>query len=889
VRLESLSLRGILRFTDQITLDFRDLPPGLVAVVGPNGAGKTTLMESPLACLYRTFPSRAREAFDYATRADAFIETTFELEGRGLYRARLNLDGPHRKAEATLAQILPDGRAVLLNDGKVSTYDAEIAKLLPRLEDLLASVFAAQNKVGSFSGLDKKGRRQLFASLLGLDHYEVMAERARQASARVTQEIERVTARRDALARDAGQDVENAIDAEAQRLQVDLGTVELRREELSRLIADAERALATLEADLVAHAAAINRRDVAEADVLAKTAAIQNLITAMARADREAADERGRINVALTKALASLQAEARDVRAVDHEKVRITKARDVIVTDAQERIAANEELLRDAADIRAAVATVELCDTQLAEDAARQASLQRQIDDAVEAHRHRQQARLPLAEQAADLRRAQEERALLGEVPCGGAGDFAACQFLTNARAAQERIPALVEASRALLVLDAEIEAGDALYQRLKSDLTVTVQESRGIAQTKSVAKALADKLPHLQQAELKIAEHNRRITEALQQANDAMAAATAREEERQARLAREMENRQVEHDGALVVLDTRVAEQHDRDFAQRNRLEEERQSAVLRRDEARQEAITTKGAAERAAVEQAKLTTYRAEWDQTTGRLATVEARVESLESKRTALLNRQREIDWLDARIGALRGDLVEWSVLAKAMGRDGLPTIEIDQAGPTVSAYANDLLQACFGGRFTLELVTQAPKTTKGKDGSTHKEVFDANIYDQQRAGECVNSKTSPAASASSWRRSSARRSRCSSTSGTSSRCGRSGATKPRARSIRRTPGATSPCSAGCSRSAASTTSVRSSHTGRCPDWRTRRSASTPAPTRSPCRRSPTSWWRCERARPRLARKAGARRPQGREAQGGARPRAHAAASLRDRVAP
>lgn len=738
MRLESLSLRGILRFSDPITLDFRDLPPGLIAVVGPNGAGKTTLMESPLACLYRQFPSRNREVFDYATGTDSFIETRFELEGRGLYRARLALDGPHRKAEATLAQILPDGRAVLLNDGKVSTYDPAVAAVLPRFEDLLASVFAAQNKVGSFSGLDKKGRRQLFASLLGLDHYEVWATRAREAATRVQGQIDRLSATRDALARDAGADVEASIDAEAQRLQVELGTVELRREELSRLIATAEQALSAVQAALATHAAAVAHRDRLDAEILATKATTGNYTDAIARAEQDATAELTRLEAGLQAVLTRLDAEAVDTRVLENDRRQIASARDTIIADATKRIDANKGLKAEGEAIRAAVARVTVLDGEIDEMQGRL----RMVMDAIGAlneERHTlSQAYAAAVSALRDCERAGIAAALLDTVPCGGAGQYAACAFLsaaTDAKPVAARVQeALAEVTRIEerdKELAARIESQKVAHRNLMADTGLVVDEQKRV-------KVVADKLPFLTQAETRIEELTAAIAEAERTATEALAAADVREQDRLARIVRDRANREEEYRGARTVVDVTLAERRATFTAQIERALAERVRLSAERDAVLCDIDATADAASTAATEQAKLTTYRAEWDASTRTLATVETKVADLERRRQALLDRRAELDRLDGDIEATHTDLIEWSVLAKAMGRDGLPTIEIDQAGPTVSAYANDLLQACFGGMLTLDLITQAPKTTKGKDGSTHKEVLDLLVYDQRRGG-------------------------------------------------------------------------------------------------------------------------------------------------------
>ncbi|MFL5409471.1 MAG: hypothetical protein ACJ79O_26940, partial [Myxococcales bacterium] len=128
-----------------------------------------------------------------------------------------------------------------------------------------------------------------------------------------------------------------------------------------------------------------------------------------------------------------------------------------------------------------------------------------------------------------------------------------------------------------------------------------------------------------------------------------------------------------------------------------------------------------------------------RQEWDTNVAGLARMAAERQALEARRQTLAQQERELATRDRYLGTLREALVEWALLAKALGRDGLPILEVDQAGPTVAAYCNELLQASFGGRFTVDLVTQELKRTAGRDGSLYKDAFELKVYDTERGGE------------------------------------------------------------------------------------------------------------------------------------------------------
>ena len=79
-------------------------------------------------------------------------------------------------------------------------------------------------------------------------------------------------------------------------------------------------------------------------------------------------------------------------------------------------------------------------------------------------------------------------------------------------------------------------------------------------------------------------------------------------------------------------------------------------------------------------------------------------------------------------DARASAVESELSGWTLLARCLSNDGVIALDIDDAGPTLAGLANDLLLACYGRRFTLEIRTQVA-TAKGE----MREGFDIVVHD------------------------------------------------------------------------------------------------------------------------------------------------------------
>lgn len=740
MRIESVTLRGMLRFSDAATLSLQDVGPGLVALVGSNGEGKTGTLEAAVACLYRVFPSRGdKELVDYATGPDSFIETVFALDGQGLFRARLNLDGPHRKADAVLARINADGSTTVLTDGKVTSYDAAIAQLLPPLPALLASVFSAQNRAGSFVTLDKKGRKQLFASLLGLDAYDAMADRAKVAAGLVQQTIDRLSARREALSADAGDDVIDRLEADAQRLQVESGTVETRRVELQRDLAAIEAQLAELQEAAAAHAVARTRLDRVELDLQSGTGERDQARAALTRLAVDAESERRTLDTISTDVVGAVSRQQADMTdllgaltAIDDELRRE-------LADIETRITNNRRLLENADVIRAADVRVAEIDAAVAIARQAEQGLSEQIDACIKRDQVLQRTASEIVTHEHALARARKDVALLETVPCAGAGEYAVCQFLTSAAAARAEVPRLEAACASRAATDVEAATVQQEYLRLRGERATLHKGITEQQAARTEAQRLAARLPDVKAAEDKITGYHTRATELQTDAERRRAEARVREAQRQRDLTSRLDDNRTHYDAQCLALDRRTTARRDELTATIESLAERLTVLAFEQDELRAQVAGTRDASERAAAQTALLTLRRQEWDDTRDVLARVTAQREDLDRRREAVAARRRELAGLTAQVTGHTADLLEWQLLAKALGRDGLQTLEIDAAGPTVSAFCNDLLQTCFGSRFSVDLVTQEAKATKGKDGNAFKEVFELRVFDRERGGD------------------------------------------------------------------------------------------------------------------------------------------------------
>jgi len=672
MRLERISLGGVLRFTDPVTVDLASLPAGLVAVVGANGEGKTTLVESPLAALYRSFPSRdATPLVDYATTRDAFLEAVFTVDTRGTYRARVNLDGQRRAADAVLVHTAPDGTTTTLNDGKLSTYDEAVARVFPTRELLLASAFAAQNRRGSFVDHDRKGRKALFAQLLGLDRFEAMATTAKQAAAKCEAVIGMLGAQRTVIKVEAS---EAAGDSLARELDAARAGVQRLADGLAQMERDRVTLVARVEDARDRAAAHVRTRD------RLRTLATEGAALMVAHGgllEQERAAVRG------------LNDETHLLRA-NHEKA---------LADFDARIARNQALLADAAAVRDAATALRAVQTSLHElDAAIAASTEAGNawrDEVSQVERQIADVRVA----ARDLARAEAQAARL-------TGVCDACAFVADAREAAASLPGLRERVATADALAAQLATLQAHGVTRRNGHRALLEQHQAALQQLRTLEPKAQLLPRLEEAEARIADLQELRTIERETHGGLLAAAESRCADTRQRLAAAIaENR--------ARFDTVGAE-----------------TAACEADAAR-----TAPAAEALQQAEQALATVDANARQLTADHARLEATASAVEVRLATWREKRAQLDTIDTQLGEVQTEWREWSLLAKALGRDGLPVLEIDAAGPTVSAYTNDLLAVCFGPRFTVELDTQAEKA----DGKGTKEVFDLRVLDNLRGGD------------------------------------------------------------------------------------------------------------------------------------------------------
>lgn len=681
MKLEALELKGMLRFADRFRLDLRSLPNGLIAIVGLNGEGKTTLLEALLATLWREFPSRAGSSlYDCAHGRDAYLLSEFAIEGRGAFSARVSVDAVGRNTDAVISAVLDDGALRPLTESKGSKqFDAWVDEHLPSLDLVLAGAFAAQfRKRGNIVQLSPKGRKELFVEALALQHLEQMAQTATAAATLVEQAVTRAATERDLLARDCGS-------ARAADLDAHACGIEERR---TGLLTERDRHATRMAAAERAHSEAVDRAQVA--------ARVQEQ-------HRQAVSDVRRADGLIADAERDQQRSAAD-RALDLDALAARHA--AKVADLEQRIRNNQGLQDRAASIRAAAGEALSIEQDLARLSVRETDERAAV---VLTHQRLQELDAEIAslrQQGAALARAEADAARLCTVPCGGAGDCASCEFLTSAISAKATIEDLTAAVAALPAREQARALEVQTLAAAERQVIETVAAIKAAGQRLADARERSKDLARLEACEARLAELRANRVAVERDTDEQRARLHASAQEQMARLAERLVTLREDCDLRQRDADRLAAELERLDGADAARVSA---AADLRRAQQDQQAVSEQ--------------------------LAACAAQIEHVAQAREALAAREAEVARLTQVVTALQTELLDWQILARTLGRDGLQTLEIDAAGPTISQFTNELLQATpFGARFTVDLITQAAKTM----GKGLKEVFDIQITDARSGG-------------------------------------------------------------------------------------------------------------------------------------------------------
>lgn len=705
-----LTLRGFRGIkaglnTDEVTLDLQTVNGQLVALTGPNGSGKSTLLDNLHP--FRIMPSRASSyavgGFSYADQtylADTKKQLLWEHDGV-TYESTILVKGKSRKQEAYLAVVTPDAKRPMtladgtIADGKTTSYDACIESILGSPELFFTSAFSCQGRptLAEYTTGDVK---ELMTDLLGLDR---LRELSGEANERAKGFRARLDAMRAQIAR-ANQLQAEHTESEAEILAAEqqLQDLQAGRDQARGVVMRAEQRLLEARTNAAAFAETERRRESLTQQLALERAEGQRardvLISAHRAEDAEFDTRADEVRKTLTDASADRDRAARQLGDV-------------------ERLLSEKKLIEDAvAALPALDANIE---TQKAKIHASETALvawqdaQRAVSDAAHALKLVEQEGKGLVITCDDVRK---RAGLADDVPCHGTDLQGRCQLLREAMVAKAGLPALeteLEAKRAARTKEFERWTAAKAAAEALGAAPVPAAERATLATmeaNRNKMAVLAAKAPQLASLESLREQKVRDVDDAAERAQAAQARADALQKEREAITAR--------HQAAAM--------------AQRDA--EAKRLAIL---QAELDALPPTDVAALREAESAH--------DQASSQLESAEARVAAgvaraaTARERAGGLERQLlDLQGVVTEAGEVEQEIAHFTLLAKALGNDGIIALSIDDAGPTLTSIANDLLTECYGPRFSVQLITQEPNKA-----GVLKETFDIVVYDADRGDQ------------------------------------------------------------------------------------------------------------------------------------------------------
>ncbi|MBB3262248.1 SMC family ATPase [Paraburkholderia sp. WP4_3_2] len=635
---------------ESVTLDLESLPMGLIALRGPNGAGKSTIMDNLHP--YRIMPSHAAKL-----SVDAFS-----------YWDHLCAPQAQKILEWEHANVRYRSTFAFRRPGKTGKAEYFLAW---RDKAGLWQPFSAPDGTKSDGKAETYDRcvESVCGSLETFFTSVFSAQNRRPLASYNTGEIKSLLAdllHIDHLRAQAAKaaDVAKVLGVSLDGIQRELAALSQKRETLALT----ERAIA---ADIEAIEVARREREGHQAQ--AQTLTQQRATLAAKQAESATTEAR----------LRELEKQRTDV---DASLTRMTSQAEQLVRQLGERraglaksIASHEATLSQRARIEGAQAQCDQAQLVISREEARVKSLQVEIAELEPKQTKLTQEKALLEgvqsqgqSQAALLATLQQQAAVIDQVPCAGHDMHSTCPLLAQAR-------------------EAAAKAGE---QRVSiANLRTSYRER----------KALVEKLTPVVEA---LAE--RRV--ALRTANDALAKARSDLQAATTLAARKplldaATNGLAEAQQELANANAQLAQVGEHRTAETTRL----QSALRDID------------AETARLSAHDVTAAIADLDR---RLvanreanAALDARIEALirqqatrETQRDALQMELSGADATRSRAERLSDEIAHWKLLAKGLGNDGLIALTIDDAGPALTQTVNDLLLACYGPRFTVEIRTQ-----------------------------------------------------------------------------------------------------------------------------------------------------------------------------------
>jgi DNA repair protein SbcC/Rad50 len=721
---------------DEIRLDLTKCPQGIIIFSGQNGKGKTTILDNLHP--FRIMPSRVKDgnyspsAFDYygEVEGEAQKELIFWMDGVR-YMEKINIDPGRKKQEAFL--FIDTGREGDKKwakypgiDGKLGSYDKAIVEVCGSPELFFAAPFRCQR--AKPMGEYKKGPiEQLISELIGSEGNKVLSEKARRVEQALAGKVETLQYDRKTL--------KEKVDRETEYTEAHKKALEA----VDKSKADVE----ALEAELVTVQQQINECDVQiglQRDITERRKAVQKDLDEKKLLLSAKKDQQGLKVADLEKKKGTVEEKLSQHEIAVSKKGETFKGKKTAFEQKRDRYAEliknGKKLLEQSTKKDGVEAKIEEVKKEITDLEEKGRTLDNQLtafnkvelsikekEKALQSLKTSKANNITHAER--DLEQAQKKSELLQRIPC--TADMAAtCELSQDAAEANKCIPKLEKDLQNLKDLDggeialtAEIEAlkesvkdKDAKNKERTTIYDNNILKKNDLKGYESELKTINSALDLLPQ--VKLAEEQKPLVEteleALQTEIDAWKAENSTQ----------FDNLNYE----ISTLETEIQNQKNADEQDLQDINEAIADLTTKLDGIKIDTtLETTKETYKLALEHTK---ERITQEREAGAKAreSIGAMLANLEEVETA----KGKLETVNTRIEYLNGERSQWKLLERAFLE--IISMEIDDAGPSISGLTNELLKV-YGGRFSIRFQTQGLKS----DGKSTKEEFSIMVLDSR----------------------------------------------------------------------------------------------------------------------------------------------------------
>jgi len=682
----------------EIEIDFSVCPDGITVFDAPNGSGKTTIMDNMHH--YRLMPSRVKDS--YSTGSFSYYDNCYgndalkifisETDGV-LHKSEIHIDAEKRKQECYFS-ISEDGGTTWIpsyEGGSTEMFDMFIEEQYGSPALFFLSNFRAQN-AKSISDYGKADAKELFTELLNITHIKEASEKAGAVKKHLSdkhgtllsekQKLTEVTGQKNGLKTELAD--KNA--READRLK-EIAILEEQRRTVETALTDVEVKLSVQQERLL-------QKQKMEAVIKAKKARIAELdaekTTITKKTDAKIAELNGKIaSVRELAAIAPKYKESADKIPMIEDKVSRCKE---AVRAADNKLANAHKVLLDIATAEKSIKTAE---------------------NELQKIRLKQKNEVALLKQAIERMQQSAERLEQYNLPCTDTMQET-CVFLKDAVKDKKGLPGKIK----------ELEAAEAVNPE-EAKIVAVIENIRGtMGNTKSVTSTIGELQAKKEVAQAKLDEYESML------ARGNRCLAKLLEIEQSTKLIPEYE-------------------------AQINSITAEATAALCKADKETKEVLFDIEGLQKEVdgiIVDESITEYR-QWlislidylhydvSEERNALQMLNREIGEIEKSLKTVEDAENELVAVKAQVKTLADEIAEWTILEKGLGNNGVIALTISDAGPAISATANELLNV-YGGRFTVRIDTQDIK----KDKKSLKETLDIMVFDAKTNKEASIKKKS-----------------------------------------------------------------------------------------------------------------------------------------------